>query len=173
MRAGDLRRALESATNIAVLLVAVAAISSLATNYFRRPSHPTLVAGLQTGAVLGTIPSLDGHNNTLLVALNTNCSFCKESLPLYRKLIEANKSNKTFRIVAIFPDSPEEVKSYVRANDFAVDTIGEVKLGSLGISGIPSLILLNRNGKVDDFWIGKLKDAEAEQLIRFLTSPQH
>jgi hypothetical protein len=168
-----LKSTLEVATNIAVLLVALTVLSVFAVNYFLKPSLPHLRPGLQKGATLASIPTLDYRSNkkTLLIALDTNCHFCKESLPFYRKLLEANvSSQKVLRIVAIFPNAADDVAKYIRENDLSIDTIPGVPLNSLGLSGTPSLLLLNQKGEVKDFWIGKLPSTETDELIRSLTS---
>jgi len=168
-----LNNTLETYTNVAVLLVALAALSTFALNHFVKAPPPSIRAGLERGVRFGAIRSLDYRNNkqTLLIALNTNCSYCRDSLPFYRKLALANDlSEKKLRIVALFPNKSEEVERYIKENDFRLDTISDVEFSSLKISGTPSMILVDNNGAVNDFWIGKLPDAGADQLIGFLTS---
>jgi hypothetical protein len=168
-----LRGLLETYTSVAVLLVAIAALSSFAINYFIEKPATVLSAGLERGMVLESIPSVDyqSSKHTLLIALNTNCSYCRESLPFYRKLALANDlSGKPLRILAVFPNKTDEVAHYARENDLLLDTVAEVELNRLRISGTPSMVLINRNGEVNDFWIGKLQDSETERLISALTS---
>ncbi|HEV2828129.1 MAG TPA: hypothetical protein VGW76_11055 [Pyrinomonadaceae bacterium] len=167
------RALLETYTSIAVLLVAIASLSSLAINYFGTQQPTILRPGLERGMVLAPIPTIDyGHSKqTLLIALNTNCSYCSESLPFYRKLVLANGlSNDSLHIVAVFPNKAEEVARYAKENDLLLDTITDLELSRFKISGTPTMILVNDSGEVNDFWIGKLPDTEADQLIRSLTS---
>ena len=167
------RHLLETVTSVAVLLVAVAALSGFANNYFSEPPFAVFRTGLERGMVLGSIPSVDyqSSRHTLLIALNTNCSYCRESIPFYRKLALANdQSEKPLRIVAVFPNKTAEVANYARENDLLLDTVAGVELSRLNISGTPSMILINSNGEVKDFWIGKLQDSETDRLISSITS---
>ena len=123
--------------------------------------------------VLAPIPKLDYGNSkqTLLIALNTNCSYCRESLPFYRKLVLANGlANESLRVVAVFPNKAEEVARYAKENDLLFDAIADLQFSRYKISGTPTMILVNNSGEVNNFWVGKLPDIEADRLIRSLTS---
>jgi len=167
-----LKTALEIATNIALLLVAIAALTSFGVNYFVKSSSSTLSPGLQKGAILEPIPRVDYQNSkqTLVIALNTNCGYCRDSLPFFRELIEASNQSNNTHLVAIFPNNPDEVKKYVNDNHLSLDSIADADFRSLGIRGTPSLILIDSKGIVNDFWIGKLQRSEEDQLIHSLNS---
>ena len=101
-----LKNTAEIASNIAVVLVAVAVLS-FAIAYFWIPPKPKMIAGLEKGQQFSLVPNLDykGTEQTLLIALNTECSYCQESVPLYRKVMDAYPpGNKSLRIVALFPN---------------------------------------------------------------------
>jgi hypothetical protein len=168
-----LKSTLEIATNIAVLLVAIAALSTLAIILFLRPATPNLRPGLEKGKVFAQLPQVDygSREETLLIVLNTNCSYCFESIPFYRKLSDAQpQGSKSLRIVALFPNGGEEVAKYLKENQLTVETVADVDLGVLGISGTPTMILVNSKGEVKNFWLGKLSDTESDEFFRSLTS---
>ena len=170
-----LRNLLETYTSIAVLLFAIASLSSIAINYSGKQPPTILRTGLERGMVFAPIPKIDYGNSkqTLLIALNTNCSYCRESLPFYRKLVLANGlSNDSLHIVAVFPNQADEVARYAKENELILDTITDLEFSRFKISGTPTMVLVNQSGEVNDFWIGKLPDTEADQLIRFLTSSE-
>jgi hypothetical protein len=163
-----LKDLLETYTSISLLLLAIAGISSLAINHFVKQPPAVLRSGLERGMVLESIPSIDYRTSTrtLLLALNTKCIYCSESLPFFKKLAAANGlSSGTLHIVAIFPNKTQDVAIYLKENDFSVDTVAEVEFSHLNISGTPSMVLLDNKGRVSDFWIGKLSDGEADKLI--------
>lgn len=172
MERQKIKSTLETSTNIAVLLVAIAALSTLVITVFVKSQSPSLRSGLYKGRILGQVPKVDYQLNgkTLLIALNTECSYCRESLPFYRKLVDANRSNNKLHIVAVFPNRAEEVARYMKENDLGLESVAEVSFAPLMISGTPSIILINKDGTVTDFWIGKLQDSEADKVIQFLTS---
>ena len=169
----SLKSTLEISTNIAVLLLTIAVLSVLAIIVFVKPSTPSLNPGLERGKGFAQVSNVDYRSSeqTLLIALNTNCSYCRESLPLYRKLLDTERQgSKSLHIVALFPNSPGEVAKYLKENQLVIDTVAGVDFGSLRISGTPTMILVNNSGEVKDFWTGKLEDSEAVEFVRSLVA---
>jgi thiol-disulfide isomerase/thioredoxin len=176
LKAGDIMRldrdtfktTLEISTNVAVLLVAVVLLSLLAINIFVKPPIANLNRGLEKGKAFSPIRTVDyaDSEKTLLIALNTSCPFCRESLPLYQRLVEAlPQPSKALHIVAIFPNREADVGDYLRDNHLTIDAVAEVDLNSLRISGTPTVILIDRSGAVKDFWNGKLTENEAQEFL--------
>jgi thiol-disulfide isomerase/thioredoxin len=100
---------------------------------------------------------------TLVLALSTTCHFCSESAPLYQK-IARERGNGT-RIVAVFPQDTANSTEYLQKLALNVDQVVKAPLGSIGVSGTPTLILINREGAVLESWIGKLPAIEESKLI--------
>src|SRR6185295_14573780 len=136
-------------TSIAVLLVAIAALSIFAITVFVKPEPSVFTPGLERGKPFGQIANVNYRDSeqTLLIALNTNCSYCRESLPLYRTLSQAQPpGSKSLRIVALFPNKAHEVAQYVKENQLIFDTIAEVDFDSLHVAGTPTMILVSESG---------------------------
>jgi peroxiredoxin len=164
-----LKNYLEIATNVAVLLVAVVVLSVFAWNYFTRRSMPQIQAGLQKGQVFGQVLGINYHDTpqTLLIAMSTKCHYCTESLPFYRQLAEAQRTNgRSTHIVAVFPNREEEVRQYAQQNNLDLDTIAGVNLATLNISGTPTAVLIDSSGRISDFWVGKQPEDTEKQIIR-------
>jgi hypothetical protein len=169
-----LKSYLEVATNIAVLLVALAVLSTFAWNYFGRNPTPQLQAGFQKGQPFAQVPgvSYSSSPQTLLIAMSTSCHYCTESLPFYKQLAEAQRtSGRQTHVVAVFPNQEAEVRQYVQQNKLGLDTVAGVDLGALNISGTPTAVMIDDNGKVQDFWIGKLPEAQERQVIKAVSEP--
>lgn len=160
----------EIASNIAVVLVAVAVLS-FAIAYFWIPPKPKMIAGLEKGQSFSPVPNLDykSTEQTLLIALNTDCSYCQESMPLYRKVMDAfPRGNKSLRIVALFPNKTKEVADYLMANTLNIDSVADVNLDALHVRGTPTMILVNGRGEVQNFWLGRLGELESAAFLREL-----
>jgi peroxiredoxin len=169
MNQAKLKSYLEVATNVAVLLVALVVSSVFAWNYFTRHSMPQLQTGFQKGQVFAQVPGINYHTSsqTLLIAMSTKCHYCTESVPFYQQLAEAQRaSGKTTHVVAIFPNTEDEVKQYVQQNKLDLDTVADVNFGSLNIAGTPTTVLIDSSGKVRDFWVGKLPQEGEQQIIK-------
>lgn len=167
-----IRNSLEVTTNIAVLLLSMAALSAFAITLFHSSPNPNILPGLERGRAFGKIEKVDyaTSQQTLLLALNTNCSYCRESLPLYQRLLSARSNSKeSLHVVALFPNKSEEVIKYLNENKLVVDAVADVNLTAIQLTATPTMVLVDRNGLVNDFWLGKLGDSEANEFLRSLT----
>ena len=163
-----LKSYLEVGTNVAVLLVALLVLGNFAWVHFAEKPALGIQAGLRKGDAFPIIPGVayDKSSQTLVLAMSSKCEHCNESIPFFRQLLEANleKSDGT-RIVAVFPERPEEVWRYISEQQLSVNTIPGINFKALNLPGTPSAVLISNEGKVLNFWIGKpSKDAEKEML---------
>ncbi len=167
---------LEVVTNVAVLLVAVTVLSALVWTYFQRSPKLQMQSGFQKGQSLPQLPTVSYGNSpqTLLIAMSTTCHYCSESLPFYKQLIKAQQqqSGRATHIVAVFPNSEGEVKQYVQRNQLNVDNVTDVNFKALNVSGTPAMLLVDKNGKVVDFWFGKLSSDDEQQVIKAVSEPK-
>ncbi|HKS30189.1 MAG TPA: redoxin family protein [Pyrinomonadaceae bacterium] len=121
------------------------------------------------------IPRVDyaSASQTILIAVNTECHFCTESIPFYNELAKLQQmKDKGTRIIAVFPNAESEVQQYVKQNQLQVEAIAGVDLKTFNVRGTPTMILVDRNGKVLNFWIGKLSEDEKKQAVNILTAPK-
>ena len=161
------KTALENITNIMVLVVAFVALCLLALNYFSRTAQPKVLGGLTKGMEFPALPTVkyDGFKGTVLIVLNTNCSYCSESVPFYTRLNEAQRqSDGTIQIVAIFPNGAEEVETYLKQHQLEVESVPDVKLDQMKLSATPSLLLIDPMGRLKDFWVGKVPANNEQQV---------
>ncbi|SRR6266536_501708 len=112
-----------------------------------------------------SLPGIDWKKNTrtLLLALSTTCHFCSESAALYKQLDKERNSN--LRLIAVLPQPVSNSKKYLSSLDISVDEVAQVPLGSLGVKGTPTLILVDQNGIVVDTWRGKLGSDDEAMVI--------
>ncbi len=175
MQESKIKTHLEVITNVAVLLTAMAVLSALSWGYFSQKRQPSLKNGLQKGDVLTKIASLDYRNSsqTLLIAMNTECHFCTESVPFYNHLVKSRQGqDETARIIAIFPNKENEVNQYVQQHRLQTETIAAVNLSALNMVNTPTVILVDSGGKILDFWVGKLQENMERQVIKSITTPK-
>ena len=175
MNQTKLKSYLEVATNVAVLLVALAVLSTFAWNYFGRSPTPQLQAGFQKGQTFAQVPGVNYDNSpqTLLIAMSIRCHYCTESLPFYKQLAEAQRtSGRETHVVAIFPNSVAEVRQYVQQNNLDLETIAGLDFGALNISGTPTAVLIDESGKIRDFWLGKPPQDKEQQIMKAVGEPE-
>jgi hypothetical protein len=116
------------------------------------------------------LPGIDWRENgrTLLLALSTTCHFCTESGPFYRRIGEGRGDT---RLVALFPQGVGEGRRYLRELGVEVNEVGQASLGDLGLSGAPTLIMVDGGGKVLKTWVGLLP-SDAEKGVLDLLRPE-
>ncbi|HEX8174114.1 MAG TPA: thioredoxin-like domain-containing protein [Pyrinomonadaceae bacterium] len=169
MEESKLKKYLEVTTNVAVLLVAVAVLSALAWGYFVHNQKPQFQSGFQRGQSFAQLPTVSYNSapQTLLIAMSTTCHYCSESIPFYKQLAEAQQSSgNAIHIVAVFPNSENEVKQYIQQSQLNVDTVAETDFKALNVAGTPTLLLIDKDGKILDFWVGKLSKDNEQQVIK-------
>ncbi len=48
----------------------------------------------------------------------------------------------------------------------------DVDFTALKVSGTPTIVMVDGTGKVDDFWVGKLPEAQAEHVANTIRNPK-
>lgn len=157
---------IEVSSNVAVLVVAMALLGTIvSTHWLARPGKAKFEEGLQKGQVLARLPSIDydAAPQTLVSVLSTKCTYCKESLPFYKRLLgEQQTAGQVTRMVAVFPDPKTDVEQYKEQNQLSEESVPAVNYSTLNVTGTPTLILVDSTGRVLDFWVGKLSKEEEQ-----------
>ncbi|SPF53650.1 exported hypothetical protein [Candidatus Sulfopaludibacter sp. SbA4] len=133
------------------------------------PAAPPAVAATSVGSSLkGQLPGVDWSKNgrTLVLAISTQCHFCKESTPFYRRLEQ--EVGKVVKMVAVLPQPAHEAEQYLKDEGVQVDQVKQVSLGTIGVRGTPTILLVDSKGVVTKVWTGKLKAEEQEQVLGVL-----
>ena len=177
-------RKLETLANLAVILTSVALCSVLVKKYFwsaakqvpptevHQLTSPVSANSQRPSIQAGTTVSLPGidwskSKRTLVLALSTTCHFCSESAPFYQKLLQEKPDD--LRLVAVLPQPVGDSRNYLNQLGVKVNEVVQGSLRSVGVSGTPTLLLIDREGSIVDSWIGKLSDSEGANVIAQLS----
>ena len=171
---------LEVLANIAVIITSVVLCSVLVKKYFfsaakqealveaapaRSPaSNASRRQSIQAGTKI-SLPGIDWSTSTrtVVLALSTTCHFCSESAPFYQKLQQQEQNGVS--LVAVFPQPAEDSRNYLNKLGVSVSDVVQSSLGSVGVSGTPTLLLVDNEGSVTGSWVGKLSESEAAKVI--------
>lgn len=107
------------------------------------------------------------RSKTLILALQTGCHFCNESSPFYERVVEETKS-KNIQIIAVLPTNVEESKTHLNQLGLMKIQVKQLPLSTIQVSGTPTLILTNENGKITNFWVGKLSPEKEKEVLNNL-----
>ena len=166
------KNAIEVASNIVVVLVGVIVLGGIVRNYLlATPAHLVLQNGLKRGARFPPLPGVDLSRSpkTLLVAMDPKCDSCNESLLFFKELAETIRGRyNDVRMIALFSSGEADATRYAQQSQLNVDTIFGIDFKRLNLSGIPAMILIDNNGTVVNFWLGKLSKETETQIISSL-----
>jgi hypothetical protein len=173
-----LRRRVEIAANVSLIAVAVLGCAVLAkqllshqqphlpspapTASAARTQRPTSVPTV--GARL-TLPGVEWtqRERTLVLVLSTNCHYCTDSAPFYRRLSTEVRRVGKIGVVAVLPQATPEASQFLAQMGVQVDTVLQAPLEAVGTRGTPTLMLVDRGGVVKNTWLGRLQaNGEAE-----------
>ena len=163
---------IEAVANVIVIAFAVVVGSVFLKDRLSPPApEPDAV---KAGDKLANLDGWDwaAHDQTLVLGLRKGCHFCEDSAPFYQRLIAQQRqggSNST--IVAVFPDTADTAKEVLQSEGLGVQAVGGVPLGTMKISGTPTLLLVDRSGTVLNTWIGMLSPRQELEVIRATTAP--
>jgi len=163
-----MRRVLEWSLNLLCLcLIGIAVYAYLKDRNSGSSSASRPTSRIKIGQHLAISNVTWSHHRTLVLALSTTCHYCEESAPFYRELLK-KQSNGAWQSIVLFPQSLDLGTSYVRAHDFSSPMILSSNYSLLGVSGTPTLVLVDETGTVVDIWIGRLSIQEEADVASHL-----
>ena len=161
-----LSKKIELIANVSIILVAILLGTLLLKEYrIKKSDKPTTISA---GTKLA-LPGIDWAKSeqTLLLVLQKGCHFCADSAPFYKRLVEEFGNRGTIKLIALLPQDSGEAKEYLNELGINIDNIRTVNPSSLGVTGTPTVLLIDRSGVVKGVWVGRLPaDGESEILTR-------
>ncbi len=135
--------------------------------------EPALPPGLVLADPGSTFADLDGFSpasaqQSLLIALSSQCRFCQESVDFYQRLSSEVEAHT--QLVAVFSEPTESAVSFVEKAGMRANILGGVDLHDLGIAGTPTLVLIDSEGVVTATWRGLLSPEQEEEVMARLRS---
>jgi hypothetical protein len=161
-------RKLETATNIVVMGVALLFGFLLLRNYSMNRNQANTDPGPPVGLRLASLPGYDwhSHDRSLVLALRKGCHYCEDSMPFYRKLVGlAHSKQISANLLAVFPDDALVADEEMKSDGLSMDVSSGVVLGELDVSGTPTVILVDNQGRVLRDWVGELSTSQQDQVL--------
>jgi hypothetical protein len=157
--------------NIAVILVSILVLSIWAWSYLKPIPKTQFQAALQIEQHFAPLTGIDYKDSprTLLVALNSKCIHCNESISFYKRIVESQRQGGSARVIALFSEPEAVVKPYLLQNQLDVIAAPSVDFNTANITATPTLVLVDRNGDILDFWIRKLSQETEQQVMKAIT----
>lgn len=153
----------EITTNI---LIAIVILMIGATYLKSRTGHHE--AGLSPGEKISAPHGYEwrNHDQTLVVAVRQGCIYCERSYPLYQRLDSLEHSNSLkAHVLVVMPDDPASGAALLKSKGITSQSIPNTLLSDLKVSGTPTLLLVDANGRLLQSWIGELDSSKAEAMV--------
>lgn len=104
------------------------------------------------------------HSRTLILVLDKDCVYCERSVGFYKRLLDLQVTNTQF--VAVLQNDAWDAKQYLRREGLErLPHLANIPLGQLKISVLPTLILVDRLGRVLESWSGELDEERQGQVV--------
>jgi hypothetical protein len=124
--------------------------------------------------VIGTQEPISGINwaknkQTLLLVLRDGCHFCSDSAEFYQRLLKEQGAKAKTKFVAVLPGSLDDSHAYLASLGVPIRDVKQENLKALGVSGTPTLLMVNEEGVVTKSWVGRLpanKEMEVIEAVR-------
>lgn len=153
----------EIAANVAIIIVALAAVLFFFKNY--RTNRTELRPQISTGTHFALKDvNWQGSGKSVVLALSTTCHFCTESAGFYRELVQQCQKQHV-QTIAVLPQSLNEAQAYLNSQGVSVDKVRQGSFPELKISGTPTLLLLDNEGIVKHVWLGKLPSDKEKEVL--------
>jgi hypothetical protein len=158
---------LETIANIAVIIAVVALVIFLGHQELIHRNSPSVATARSLEGKAVHLPGVKfaAQSRTLVMVISTRCHFCRDSEPFYKELAE--KSGSRVKLVAVLPQPQAEAELYVRQAIAPSIQVVSMRIDSLGVTGTPTLLLIDGSGRVQKAWVGKL-DASSQQQVQSL-----
>jgi hypothetical protein len=160
-------KVLDKIANLFVIVGITVFLVIVVRTQFNKPNNKPTSPAATADALRGKTIQVSGLSfprprASVLLVISTICHFCEESLPFYRTL--SGDLHGKADLLAVLPQPQLEAAAYLKAAHVEVPQVATAPPSQLGVSGTPTLLLLDRSGKVQDIWLGRLDETRQAQV---------
>jgi len=158
---------LEVVANIAVILACSVFGVHYGADLYNRVHAAPPPSTYKVGDMIKDTPdlSLSHAGMTMLLVTRSSCHFCSASMPFYRRMAEAALQSGV-RLVGATSEELDANRSYLSSNHIPTESVVSIEGNQIKASATPTLILVRRNGRVVNSWVGQLKEAREEEVLK-------
>ena len=171
-----IKSALDVSASVACLLICAFCLVATIGRYVKTPAaadtKPQVVRpGLQLEMSFPTIPGFDynQHDKSILFFLDSECSHCIKSIPVYHALFETaqKRAPKTLALLGLF-EKDLGLRNFTSLG-FDIPAKVNVSFAKYSIAATPTVVVVDRRGNIHNFWVGELT-ADAVRTLTHLLS---
>jgi thiol-disulfide isomerase/thioredoxin len=165
-----MKKTVDAVGSVLVIAIALLVGAAVVKSYFFAPDQPIITAEDLPPGTRVPLPGVKWQARSVVLALSTRCHYCSEEAPFYRRLADSAASHGV-QLVAVFPEAVEEGRKYLDGLGVAVGRIEQAHAVLRLVKGTPTVLIVDRDGKVEQSWRGQLRsDREAQVLAALARS---
>jgi hypothetical protein len=115
------------------------------------------------------VPRMLGGNladKNFVIVVQTSCGYCSDSMPLYRKMARVSRAAKgRSKLIVAAPEHDAAIGAYLAQHDLEPDAIINAPRGALPVTVTPTILLVDKTGRVEHRWEGMLSESEGEGVV--------
>ena len=112
--------------------------------------------------------------STLVLVLSSQCQYCVDDLPFYKQLSAFRKSSgDSIRLIAVLPERTSSAREFLSNAGIGADDVLSMTPRRLGVQLLPTLLLLDHDGKLQQYWVGELNQNQREEILSVLRTKTH
>jgi hypothetical protein len=159
---------LERITHVCLIGVCLVSMGLLLERRFgRNPASGAKASSELTGTHV-QVPGMVWGRAKLnaVVIISTTCPYCRQSTPFYLRLAAEARQNSPQSSFSVLSRQPAEtVKAYLSAEH--IDPHGTYQiLGKTALSATPTLVLVDSGGVIRRAYVGKLAQAQEQEVLK-------
>lgn len=159
MTKGQLQRAADMAT----IAVAMSVLAVMATRFLPLEPEPRLDEIRLDGAALG----VEWSDPTLIMVLRSDCGYCQESMPFYRRLT----AEAEIPVIVAARIGDDGIRDYLAEQGVQPDELVMTVGWETPATGTPTIFLVDGDGVVMSAWVGWLSPESEEEVLAAVRGP--
>lgn len=163
----------DSIANVSVAIMALAIAVFVGSQLLKPAPTASIGKPYKVGEQfdLAIQASFDKSSKTVVMFFQSQCRFCSDSMPFYRRLLAERTDGKAaFHLVAVSLDPLTIAKAYMEENGIEADELVRYpQTDKMRISGTPTLLVVDGEKRVIGTWMGKLTTEQEQAVGRALT----
>ena len=129
-------------------------------------------AGTQKVGEVKLFEDWDKYDGAVVLALTPSCPYCIQSMPFYKtlqKTLNGSQVNRRFAFMAVIDTSQSRrlQERMLAKYQVRVDTLMVIPVSDYNVEYVPTILIVDGEGRVQHKWIGML-DAKQESQIEQL-----
>lgn len=167
------RSKLDIVANVAIIATCIIASTVLVRRelFPPRPEPPpgSVVAGDHIDTLRTAVPA--GADKALVLAIAPGCHFCNDSMGFYKQLIDQRDSAKSpVKVVAAVasPDAKTGEEGKLASQGVKPDAVVQIDFQKAKVPGTPTVMLVDKQGKVLSVWVGLLDASGQKEVLKAL-----